>query len=67
MAVTLHRTWARPSLLITAETSSSVRPRGGRIDGLAATAALRRQPRPPEVLILTTFTTDSYVLQALRN
>ncbi|MER6092077.1 response regulator transcription factor [Streptomyces bluensis] len=35
-------------------------------DGLAATAALRRQPRPPEVLILTTFTTDSYVLQALR-
>ncbi|MCX4907345.1 response regulator transcription factor [Streptomyces sp. NBC_00878] len=37
-------------------------------DGLAATAALRQRqrPRPPEVLILTTFTTDSYVLQALR-
>ncbi|MEU5294536.1 response regulator transcription factor [Streptomyces umbrinus] len=37
-----------------------------RMDGLAATAALRQRPRPPQVLILTTFTTDSYVLQALR-
>ncbi|MFF3378537.1 response regulator [Streptomyces sp. NPDC002680] len=37
-----------------------------RMDGLSATAALRQRPRPPEVLILTTFTTDSYVLQALR-
>jgi len=37
-----------------------------KMDGLAATAALRQRPRPPEVLILTTFTTDSYVLQALR-
>ncbi|MFF1681179.1 response regulator [Streptomyces sp. NPDC058256] len=36
------------------------------MDGLAATAALRQRPEPPEVLILTTFTTDSYVLQALR-
>ncbi|MFD8073574.1 response regulator [Streptomyces sp. NPDC059718] len=37
-----------------------------RMDGLSATAALRRRPRPPEVLILTTFTTDGYVLEALR-
>ncbi|MET7851810.1 response regulator transcription factor [Streptomyces avermitilis] len=37
-----------------------------RMDGLAATAALRRRPHPPEVLILTTFTTDGYVLEALR-
>jgi DNA-binding NarL/FixJ family response regulator len=37
-----------------------------RMDGLAATAALRRGPHPPEVLILTTFTTDGYVLEALR-
>ncbi|MFF7678850.1 response regulator [Actinacidiphila glaucinigra] len=37
-----------------------------RMDGLTATAELRRGPRPPEVLILTTFTTDGYVLEALR-
>ncbi|MET9877835.1 response regulator transcription factor [Actinacidiphila glaucinigra] len=37
-----------------------------RMDGLKATAELRRGPRPPEVLILTTFTTDGYVLEALR-
>ncbi|MFF5279643.1 response regulator [Streptomyces sp. NPDC000133] len=37
-----------------------------RMDGLTATAALRRRPDPPEVLILTTFSTDSYVLEALR-
>ncbi|MEU0180903.1 response regulator transcription factor [Streptomyces sp. NPDC006207] len=37
-----------------------------RMDGLSATAELRRRPRPPEVLILTTFTTDGYVLEALR-
>lgn len=37
-----------------------------RTDGLTATAELRRMPRPPEVLILTTFTTDGYVLEALR-
>ncbi|MFG2356854.1 response regulator [Streptomyces sp. NPDC048521] len=36
------------------------------LDGLKATAELRRRPRPPEVLILTTFTTDGYVLEALR-
>ncbi|WP_406262571.1 response regulator transcription factor [Actinacidiphila glaucinigra] len=37
-----------------------------RMDGLTATAELRRGPRPPEVLVLTTFTTDGYVLEALR-
>lgn len=37
-----------------------------RMDGLRATADLRRRTRPPEVLILTTFTTDGYVLEALR-
>ncbi|WP_431947943.1 response regulator [Actinacidiphila sp. bgisy167] len=37
-----------------------------RMDGLRATAELRRGTRPPEVLILTTFTTDGYVLEALR-
>ncbi|MDX3355398.1 response regulator transcription factor [Streptomyces sp. ME01-24h] len=37
-----------------------------RMDGLRATAELRRRTRPPEVLILTTFTTDGYVLEALR-
>ncbi|MFD9004144.1 response regulator [Streptomyces sp. NPDC059582] len=36
------------------------------MDGLAATAALRHRPHAPEVLILTTFTTDGYVLEALR-
>lgn len=37
-----------------------------RLDGLAATEVLRRRPDPPQVLILTTFTTDGYVLNALR-
>ncbi|CAM5638022.1 MULTISPECIES: response regulator transcription factor [Streptomyces] len=37
-----------------------------RMDGLAATAALRRRVDPPEVLILTTFTSDGYILDALR-
>ncbi|EYT81292.1 LuxR family transcriptional regulator [Streptomyces sp. Tu 6176] len=37
-----------------------------RMDGLAATEVLRRRPDPPQVLILTTFTTDGYVLNALR-
>ncbi|ALO91427.1 hypothetical protein SHL15_0218 [Streptomyces hygroscopicus subsp. limoneus] len=37
-----------------------------RMDGLAATAALRRRADPPEVLILTTFTSDGYILDALR-
>ncbi|MDG4792927.1 response regulator transcription factor [Micromonospora sp. WMMD1082] len=37
-----------------------------RLDGLAATEALRALPRPPEVLVLTTFDTDEHVLRALR-
>ncbi|WP_165985133.1 response regulator transcription factor [Streptomyces sp. YIM 98790] len=35
-------------------------------DGLAATEELRAGPRPPEVIILTTFDTDEHVLRALR-
>jgi DNA-binding NarL/FixJ family response regulator len=37
-----------------------------RVDGLAATALLRSQPRPPHVLVLTTFDADELVLRALR-
>ncbi|MFF0719275.1 response regulator transcription factor [Micromonospora sp. NPDC003816] len=37
-----------------------------RVDGLAATEALRALPRPPEVLVLTTFDADEHVLRALR-
>ncbi|WP_435204857.1 response regulator [Micromonospora sp. bgisy143] len=37
-----------------------------RVDGLAATEALRAQPDPPEVLVLTTFDADEQVLRALR-
>ncbi|PWU56837.1 DNA-binding response regulator [Micromonospora sp. S4605] len=37
-----------------------------RLDGLAATEALRALPRPPEVLVLTTFDADDQVLRALR-
>jgi DNA-binding NarL/FixJ family response regulator len=37
-----------------------------RLDGLAATEALRGLPRPPEVLVLTTFDADEHVLRALR-
>ena len=37
-----------------------------RVDGLTATAALRERPSPPEVLVLTTFDADEYVLRALR-
>jgi DNA-binding NarL/FixJ family response regulator len=37
-----------------------------RLDGIAATARLRALPTPPEVLVLTTFQTDAYVLDALR-
>ncbi|WP_037756840.1 response regulator transcription factor [Streptomyces sp. AA0539] len=35
-------------------------------DGLAATEALRAAPRPPEVVVLTTFHADEQVLRALR-
>jgi DNA-binding NarL/FixJ family response regulator len=37
-----------------------------RVDGLAATEALRRRPGAPEVIVLTTFDADEYVLRALR-
>jgi len=37
-----------------------------KIDGLAATEALRRRPDPPDVVVLTTFDTDDHVLRALR-
>jgi DNA-binding NarL/FixJ family response regulator len=37
-----------------------------RLDGLAATEQLRRRERPPEVIVLTTFDVDEYVLRALR-
>ena len=36
-----------------------------RLDGLAATAALRARERPPSVVVLTTFNTDDDVFQAL--
>jgi DNA-binding NarL/FixJ family response regulator len=37
-----------------------------KVDGLTATELLRRQPRPPRVLVLTTFDADELVLRALR-
>ena len=36
------------------------------MDGITATAALRAVARPPQVVVLTTFGLDSYVLDALR-
>jgi DNA-binding NarL/FixJ family response regulator len=35
-------------------------------DGLAATEQLRRRPAAPEIIMLTTFDADEYVLRALR-
>jgi DNA-binding NarL/FixJ family response regulator len=37
-----------------------------RLDGIAATRLVRTLPRPPAVLVLTTFDADEYVLPALR-
>ena len=37
-----------------------------RLDGISATAALRRRPDPPHVIVLTTFDADENVLRALR-
>ena len=37
-----------------------------RLDGLAATELLRARQHPPEVIVLTTFHADEYVLRALR-
>jgi DNA-binding NarL/FixJ family response regulator len=36
------------------------------LDGLAATELLRQRPDPPEVILLTAFHVDEYVLRALR-
>jgi DNA-binding NarL/FixJ family response regulator len=36
------------------------------LDGIAATRLLRAQPRPPQVLMLTTFDADELVVRALR-
>ncbi|MEP6561665.1 MAG: response regulator transcription factor, partial [Nakamurella sp.] len=37
-----------------------------RVNGITATAALRRRPAPPEVIVLTTFDADELVVGALR-
>jgi DNA-binding NarL/FixJ family response regulator len=37
-----------------------------RVDGLAATERLRRQGDTPQIIVLTTFDADEYVLRALR-
>lgn len=37
-----------------------------RLDGIAATALLRTHPRPPKVIVLTTFDADELVLRALQ-
>jgi DNA-binding NarL/FixJ family response regulator len=37
-----------------------------RVDGITATRRVRRGTNPPEVIVLTTFDTDDYVLRALR-
>jgi DNA-binding NarL/FixJ family response regulator len=37
-----------------------------RMDGLAATEQLRKRPKPPEIIVLTTFDADEHVLRALR-
>jgi DNA-binding NarL/FixJ family response regulator len=37
-----------------------------KLDGLAATELVRARPDPPEVIVLTTFHADEYVLRALR-
>ena len=38
-----------------------------RVDGLAATEALRARPAAPEVIVLTTFDADEHVVRALRS
>jgi DNA-binding NarL/FixJ family response regulator len=37
-----------------------------RVNGITATRRLRARPRPPEVIVLTTFDTDANILHALR-
>ncbi len=36
------------------------------VDGLAATALVRAEPEPPQVVVLTTFDLDDYVMRALQ-
>ena len=36
------------------------------VNGITATERLRRRPRPPEIIVLTTFDTDDHVVRALR-
>ena len=36
------------------------------MSGIAATERIRRRPRPPEVIVLTTFDTDDHIVRALR-
>lgn len=36
------------------------------VDGITATRRLRSRPRPPEVIVLTTFDTDENIVDALR-
>ncbi len=38
-----------------------------KLDGIAALTLLKQQPRPPAVVVLTTFDTDDHLLAALRN
>ena len=38
-----------------------------KLDGIGALALLQQQPKPPAVVVLTTFDTDDHLLQALRN
>jgi DNA-binding NarL/FixJ family response regulator len=40
--------------------------RMAKMDGITATAALRRLDRPPQVIVLTTFQADEQVMSALR-
>ena len=40
--------------------------RMSRVDGLTATELLRTRPHAPEIIVLTTFDADEYVLRALR-
>ena len=37
-----------------------------RVDGLTATQRIRSAPNPPQIIVLTTFNIDEYVLEALR-
>ncbi|MFI5840137.1 response regulator [Catenuloplanes sp. NPDC051500] len=36
------------------------------LSGIAATRRLRARPRPPEIIVLTTFDTDDHIVRALR-